>query len=87
MDFLKYGAFTILGITYLIIIILSIKSRKPIKFLFLNAFFGILVLLLVHFTDTFTGVTLPINEYTVLGSSSLGVPSVIGFLILNFILK
>lgn len=86
MDFLKYGSITLLGITVIVILILAMKSRKPLRFLLLNAFWGVFALFLMHFTKRFTGVSLPINEYTVISSSFLGIPAVIGFLILNFIL-
>ena len=86
MNFLKYGALTLLGITYFVILILSIKSRKPVKFLFLNAVFGIVFLLLIHYTKRYTGAFLPINEYTVIGGETLGVPAIIGFLVLKFLM-
>lgn len=86
MNFLKYGALTLLGITYFVILIFAIKSRKPIKFLLLNAVFGIVFLLLIHYTKRYTGAFIPINEYTVIGGATLGVPAIIGFLVLNFIM-
>ena len=85
MDFLKYGVFIVLGITYFYILILSIKSRKPLKFLFLNTFSGIFIICLIRLTQKFTGVFLPINQYTIICSSTLGIPGIIGILILNFI--
>ena len=86
MDFLKYGALILLSVTYIIILILAFKSRKPLRFLLSNAFFGVCILFLIQFTKKLTGFSLPINEYTLLGASTLGVPAIIGFLILNFIL-
>ena len=86
MNFLKYGVIVLLCIIYIIILILAFKSRKPLRFLLSNAIFGAGILFLIHFTKKLTGFSLPINEYTLLGASSLGVPAVIGFLILNFIL-
>lgn len=86
MNFLKYLALTILIIGFLYIIIISIKSRKPIKFLLSNALLGITILFTICLTRKFTSVNLPINEYTVIGSSIFGVPFVIGFLILNLFL-
>ena len=86
MDFLKYAVYILLGITYFYILILSIKSRKPFRFLFLNALCGVCVILLINLTQKFTGVFIPINQYTVVGSSTLGIPAIIGFLILNFII-
>ncbi len=85
MDFLKYAVLIILGITYIYILVLSIKSRKPFKFLFLNALSGVLIICLIRFTQKYSGVFLPINQYTIIGCSTLGIPAVIGFLILNFI--
>jgi len=86
MNFLKYFYIVLLSITAIVIIFFSIRSRKPIKFLFINACLGLISLFVIHFTKSFTGADLPINEFTVISSSFLGVPSVIGFLLLNFIL-
>ena len=85
MDFLKYAVYILLGITYFYILILSIKSRKPFKFLFLNALSGILSICLIGLTKKFTGVFIPINHYTLIGGSTLGIPAIIGFLVLNLI--
>lgn len=85
MDFLKYGAIIVLAVTELIILILAIKTRKPFKCLFLNALCGILVIVLLNLTKKYTGVLIPVNEYTVIGSATLGIPAVIGFLVLNLI--
>lgn len=86
MIFLKYAVLILLGITYLYILILSIKSRKPFRFLFLNALSGILIICIISLTKKFTGVIIPVNEYTIIGSTTLGIPAIIGFLILNFII-
>ncbi len=86
MTFLKYAVSTILIICFLYIIFLAIKSRKPIKFLLFNAFIGITTLLIIVLTKKLTNIFLPVNEYTVIGSAVLGVPFIIGFLILNLFL-
>ena len=86
MNFLKYAALIVLIVGFLYIIIISVKSKKPFKFLLVNAFFGVAILLIVSLTKRFTNVVLPINEYTVIGSSVFGIPCVIGFLVLNIFL-
>ena len=86
MKYLFYFLGLILILTAFYILILAIKTKKPIKFLLLNGLCGILILILIYLAKKFTGVIIPINEYTVIGCSTLGVPCAIGFLILNLIL-
>ncbi len=86
MKILFYFIIAVISIVCIYILFLSLKSKKPIKFLFINAFFGVLVLFLINFTSKYTGVNLPINQYTLIGGSVLGIPSSIGFLILNFLM-
>ncbi len=87
MKFLFYFLGSILIICSLIILYFAFKSKKPIKFLFLNAFSGVIIIAMLYLTKKYTGVFIPINQYTVVGSSVFGIPSTICFLILNFILK
>ena len=81
-----YFIIAVLSLTAIYILYLALKSKKIFKFLFLNAFFGIISVFLVYFTEKYTGVFLPINQYTVIGGSVLGLPSTVGFLILQMIL-
>ena len=86
MRYLFYFLGSILVITAFYILILAIKSKKPFKFIFLNAICGIFVLLIINFTKKYTGVGLPINQFTTIGCSVLGTPCALGFLILNLVL-
>ena len=86
MKVLFYFIIAVLSLTAIYILYLALKSKKIFKFLFLNAFFGIISVFLVYFTEKYTGVFLPINQYTVIGGSVLGLPSTVGFLILQMIL-
>ncbi len=85
MDFLKYLILILFGASLLIIIFLALKSRSFFKTLFLNAFFGLSLLAIFYLLKPYTGFYIPINEYTVILSSVLGIPSVIMFLCLNII--
>ncbi|MBR7132819.1 MAG: pro-sigmaK processing inhibitor BofA family protein [Clostridia bacterium] len=85
MIFLKYAVITLLGISAFVILIFAIKSKKPFKALILNAILGVAVLGIVDLSSKLTGVYIPINEYTVLGSSIYGLPAICGFLLLRFI--
>ncbi len=85
MEILKYIALCVVFIGIIAILIIAIKSRKPFKFLILNALIGFALMLILHFTEKFTGIKFPINQYTAIGGSILGVPAIIGFLIFNII--
>jgi len=86
MTIFKYFLLTIFIISILSILIYSIKSRKPIKFLLFNAFIGVTTLLILYFTRKLTGLNIALNPYTVIISSTLGVPAVILTLFLNFLI-
>lgn len=63
-----------------------IKSEKGATSFFLSALQGIAALFAVNLTGLVTGVTVAVNWYTVAASAILGLPAVIGTLVLNFIL-
>ena len=91
---LEVLALMVLFYIFIIILILAalsqfiiyIKSKKFFKLFFLNAVLGLAILIIIKITTKFSGVYLPINLYTVVGSSVFGLPAIIGFLILNFVL-
>ena len=86
MKILLYIFLAILIFSALTLLVIFIKSKKFFKLFFLNALLGITILIILKLTAKFSGVFLPINLYTVVGSSVFGIPAIIGFLILNFIL-
>lgn len=65
--------------------IFAVKTKKPFKTIFLYAFIGLLGLILVNLTSKFSGVTIPINGYTLGFSSALGLPGTVCLLILKTI--
>jgi len=79
-------AFCFFSLSYLIIIITAFYTGKSIKRLFLNGIFGLLILAVIDITAKFSGVYIPLNIYTVLGTVGFGIPAVIGFLLLPLIL-
>ena len=72
----------IYGFIYLI---LSVKTCKPFKTMFLFAFLGVVSLLIINLTAKYTGINLQVNEYTVGISGIFGLPGVIFLLIINMI--
>lgn len=87
MEILKYGGIAVLAIGALALLICAAKTGKPFKSLLLNAFIGIAVMAAIDLTEKFTGVHIPVNQYTVTGSAVFGIPAVCGFLILPIIFK
>ncbi len=63
-----------------------IKSEKGATSFFLSALQGVAALFAVNLTGLVTGVTVAVNWYTVAASAILGLPAVIGTLVLNLIL-
>lgn len=87
MEILKYGGIAVLAVGALALLIFAAKSGKPFKTLLLNAFMGIAVMAVIDLTAKFTGVYIPVNQYTAAGSAVFGIPAVCGFLILPIIFK
>lgn len=54
-----------------------------IKSIFSNAIYGLLAIVLINLTQKFTGVFVPLNWYTVGGSSAFGIPYVCGIILLQ----
>ncbi len=67
------------------ILFLAARSGRFFKSVAVNAAVGLIALILVNITSRFTGSEIPINSYTVLGASLLGLPAVIFSLIMPFI--
>lgn len=85
MEFFKIIILSFLIVIEFAILIFAILSRKPFKTLFLNGLFGILILFGLYFCKKFISVYIPLNQYTVIGTTVFGVPAVIGFLLFNLI--
>ncbi len=86
MEFLKCFIIIILTLYLLSMIIFAARSGKAFKFLFLNAFLGLLVLLILYFTKSFTDINLAINKITVALSGFFGIIGVIFILCLNLMI-
>lgn len=87
MEILKYGAIALLIIGALAVLVCAVKGGKPLKSLLLNAFLGIAVMAVIDLTSKFTGVHVPVNQWTVAGAAGFGVTAVCTFLVLPIIFK
>ncbi len=74
-----------LGIAALVILALHIRSLKFFRSLFLHMFLGLAALTVVNLTKRFTGIGVPVNTYTIIGSCVFGIPEVCGMLIMNLL--
>lgn len=82
MEFLKYGGIALAAVGGLFVLIFALKTGKPFKALLLNAVSGIAALMLINITTRFTGVHIPINQWTAGFSAGFGIPAVSLFLLL-----
>ena len=85
MEILKYFYLSLLVIFGIAILIIAFIEKKPFRILFFNALLGIISLTVINILKNFSGVFVPINEITVLLSSTFGLPAVCAFLILPII--
>lgn len=86
MEILKYSVIVLLCLSAFIILGLSIGSGKPLKVLLINALIGVFAVTAINLTARFTGIHIPINEYTLTGAGVYGLPAVCGLLILKLIM-
>jgi len=85
LEFFKFFSIGLLCISEGVILFFAFLSRKPIKTLLLNAFLGIGALCILKLIENFSGIFIPINQYTVLLGGTMGLPSVVAILILRLI--
>ena len=74
-----------LSLLELVLLFLYAKSGRFFKMLILNALLGFLTFVVINLLSRFTGFSIALNLYTVLGSALFSVPAVIFFLILPFV--
>ena len=86
MTYYNMFLITVISLFTLIIAIISILSKKPLRTLIFNAFLGVVILSVIDLTSDYTNTYIPINAYTLIGSSVFGIPAIIGFLILKIII-
>ena len=87
MEILKYGGIAVIAVGAVALLIFAAKTKRFFKTLLLNAFLGIAVMAIIDLTAKFTGVHIPVNQYTVACSAVFGIPAVCLFLILPIIFK
>ena len=80
MNNLKIAVIILLSVFGFVIFIFAILGRKPLRTILLNAFIGLTALAIINLTAKFSGVFIPINAYSVIGSSAFGLPAIILFL-------
>lgn len=85
MTFLKYSGIAAVVLSGLVLLIVCVLGRKPLRCIILNIIIGIAGLAAVNMTARFTGVYIPVNEWTVSGSAIFGIPGVCGIILLQVI--
>ncbi len=86
MEFLKYAAVIVLALGAFIILGLAVGSGKPIKALLINSLIGISALTVINLIAKFTGVHIPVNEWTFGAAGIYGIPAVAGLLVLQVLM-
>ena len=86
MEAIKTIGIAIGCLSVFIILLIAFLSKKFIKTLFLNAIMGILSVILISITGKFTGIYLPINQWTIGFSGVFGVMATIGMIVFNLFL-
>lgn len=86
MEALKISAIVLISLGAFIIFIIALFSKKLIRTLLLNALLGIAALIVINLTASFTGVHIPVNQWTVGSSTVFGLPAIIGIVIYGILI-
>ena len=86
MKALGITAIVWLSVCAFILLIMHIKSHKIIKSILLSAVLAFSAIIIINITQQFTGVNIPINKWTVAGSTVFGLPCVCGIVLLKIII-
>ncbi|MBR5472589.1 MAG: pro-sigmaK processing inhibitor BofA family protein [Clostridia bacterium] len=86
MKILGIIAIVWLSLCALVLLVLHIKSHKFVKSIFINALLGLAAIVVINLTQKYTGVFVPLNWYTVGGSSVFGLPAVCGIILLQVLM-
>jgi len=86
MEILKYLSLGVIGIGVFIILVFALRTKQATKMLLINSVIGFGIFLVLYFTRKYTGINLNLNVYTAIGSAVFGIPAIIVFLLLNFLM-
>lgn len=85
MYWLKITFLILIFFYALIFIFLTLKTKRFMFSVVMNALLGVLLMTIINLTSKFLGVKIPVNEFSFLISSFLGVPGIILILLINII--
>ena len=68
-----------------IYLVLAAKTGRPIRTILLYALVGLGAMALINLTTHFSGVSIPVNAYTVGVNAALGLPGTVGLLFTRLI--
>ena len=85
MTVLKYALIAGAVICAMAILFSALKTKRPVRTLFISAVSGTAALIIVIITGYFTGVTLAVNAWTLLCAASAGIPGVVLMLVMKMI--
>lgn len=83
MQFIKIFSIILMCLYFILLLVFAKKSGAFMRTLLLSALSGVVAMAVINVFSKFTGVTLPVNPYTVLSSAALGLPGVLGLLTLR----
>ena len=81
MEIIKWILIAVAVIFSITFIIFAKKTKSVLKTLLLFAASGVAVLLILYFLKPYLGLQISLNPVTVIVSSTLGVPGIIGLVI------
>ena len=85
MEILKIITIAALVIYGILFLVFSLLEKRPVYTILLFMLVGVISMLVINITSSFTGIYIPLNLYTLLTSAFGGVPGVVTLLLLKII--
>ena len=85
MNWIKIACLIIIFFYALIFSFLCLKTKRFMFSILINALLGIFLMTTINLTSKYSGVKIPVNEFSLSISSFLGVPGIILILLINLI--
>lgn len=86
MNFIRISFIIYLCIYVLLLFWLCHKNGNLLKTFLMSALSGMAVFTAVNLLSHFTGVSIPVNAYTLSASAGFGIPGVLGLMMVRIIL-
>lgn len=85
MPVVKIVSWIVLLVYLIVLLVLAALTKKPFKALLFNALSGIFLFAVIDLTSAFSGLWIPVNEFTAAAAGLGGVPGILLIIAIQFL--